>query len=199
MNLFEWYHRWVRSLSRSIVRRLSRRQPEPVEPEAPILGRYRDEALNTPMNEQRISERRYFTKSAEYYAQMHHAAVSLYDNSPSKGDAGLIYACQVHAEWGLIYSGAAAIPYAVEMLKSSVPEAREGGAGILGAVGKDDAVVQALLASLATETDTTARDTLILALGELRNRNAIPALAAIIKDPAAVILGIQPSRASAGL
>lgn len=185
MNVWEWYFKWVRSLSKAIVRRLPGQKPKVVEPDAPTLGRYRDEVLNTPLNEQRIPEPRFFTKSAEYYAQMLHAAVSLYDNSPCKGDAALIYACYVHADWGLIYSGAAAIPYALEMLKSSVPEAREAGAGILAALGKDDAVVEALLASLATETDTTARDTLILALGQLRNRKAISALAAIIKDPTA--------------
>ena len=183
MNPFEWFNNWTRSVSRWIIRRLTRKQPEP-ELEAPVLGKYREE-VNTPLTEQRTPERRFFTKPAAYYAQMHHDAISLYDNSPAKGDAALIYACQVHADWGLIYSGAAAVPFALEMLKSSVPEAREAGAGILAAVGKDDAVIETILASLADETDDVARDSFILALGQLRSRKAIPALAAIIKDATA--------------
>ena len=39
-----------------------------------------------------------------------------------------------------------------------------------------------LLGALAAETDVEARDSLILALGTLRNRAAIPALAALIED-----------------
>ena len=60
--------------------------------------------------------------------------------------------------WGLIYVGAAAVPFALEMLKTSVPEAREGGAGILPAVGQDDAVIETILAALAMRW-TTSRGT----------------------------------------
>jgi HEAT repeat protein len=52
----------------------------------------------------------------------------------------------------------------------------------LGAVGKDEAVVETLVSSLEGEADTTARDSLIVALGELRNRKAVPALASIVKN-----------------
>src|SRR4051812_30213243 len=182
MDLLELYFKLVRKISRPIVKWLSRPQTNVATEHAPVLGKYRDEVSNTEVTEERTPVRSAFTKPAEYYAQMLHTAVSLYDNSPAKGDAALIYACQVHAEWGLIYSGAAAIPFALEMLKSRVAEARETGAGILGAIGKDEAVVERLVASLASEVDTTARDSLIVALGELRNRKAIPALASIVKD-----------------
>jgi HEAT repeat protein len=56
---------------------------------------------------------------------------------------------------------------------------------ILGAVGKDESVVTEILARLSTEADTVARDSLIVALGGLRSRRAIPALAAIIRDESA--------------
>jgi HEAT repeat protein len=52
-------------------------------------------------------------------------------------------------------------------------------------VGKDESVVTETLARLSAETDTTTRDSLILALGEFRNRRAIPTLAAIIRDETA--------------
>jgi hypothetical protein len=182
MNLFDLYFAMARKISRWLIARFSGSRRKDGIGNAPVLGKYADEVLNTPLTEQRTPVRSAFTKSPEYYAQMLRDAVSLYDNSPAKGDAALIYACQVHADWGLIYAGAAAVPYALEMLKSSVPEARETGASVLGFVGKDDAVVEKLLTSLAKEKETVARDSLILALGELRNRKAIPALAAIIKD-----------------
>jgi hypothetical protein len=43
-------------------------------------------------------------------------------------------------------------------------------------------VVESLIASLGNEVETVARDTLIVALGQLRNPKAIPALALIIRD-----------------
>ena len=180
MDAYELFFKLVGKISRPIVKWLSRPQTKVATEDAPVLGKYRDEVSNTELNEDRT--RSAFTKPPEYYARMLHTAVSLYDNSPAKGDAALIYACQVHAEYGLIYSGAAGIPFALEMLKSPVAEARETGAGILGAIGKDEAVVERLVASVESEVDTTARDSLIVALGELRNRKAIPALAAIVKD-----------------
>lgn len=184
MDIFELYINFARKISRAI---LGKRSPAPTRTaamtlDAPVLGKYETEVSNTELTEERTPVRSGFTKSPEYYAEMLHTAVSLYDNSPSKGDAALIYACQVHAEWGLIYSGAAAIPFALEMLKSPVAEARETGAGILGAVGRDEKVVESLIASLGSEVETVPRDSLIVALGQLRNRKAIPALASIIKD-----------------
>ena len=68
------------------------------------------------------------------------------------------------------------------MLLSAKPAAREDGAGILAEIGKGEGVVQSVLEALAAETDVEARDSLIQALGGLRNRAAIPALAALIED-----------------
>jgi hypothetical protein len=181
MDLLQLYINWLRKVARAIEKRISPRPPE-MELEAPILGKYSDEALNTPLTEKRIPVQKAFTKPAAYYAEMLRTAVSLYDSSASKGDASLIYACQVHAEWGLIYSGAAAIPFAIEMLKSPVPEGREVAAGVLGALGKNEGVVETLLEALANERETVTGDSLVLAVGQLRNRKAIPALASIIRD-----------------
>ena len=62
------------------------------------------------------------------------------------------------------------------MLLSAKPAAREDGAGILAEIGKGEGVVQSVLVALAGETDVQARDSLIQALGGLRNRAAIPRL-----------------------
>jgi HEAT repeat protein len=87
--------------------------------------------------------------------------------------------------WGLISKGAAAAPYAVELLGRSVPEAREDGAAILAELGRDEAAVDQLVGCLETETDTIARDSIILALGRLKNRKALGSLAAIVQDASA--------------
>ena len=114
----------------------------------------------------------YYTQSAEYYAAMHARAIA----------PGGTFAERSHGSWGLIAKGKEAIPHALAMLASAEPDAREDGAGILAEVGKGADVVQSVLAALAAETDVEARDSLIQALGGLRNRAAIPALAAVIDD-----------------
>ena len=89
---------------------------------------------------------------------------------------------RVHAQWGLIAKGAEAAPYALSLLQRSEPEAREDGASILGELGKDNGFVDALLESLRSETELEAKDSMIITLGSLKSRKAIPALAEIIRD-----------------
>src|SRR5262249_28760327 len=89
---------------------------------------------------------------------------------------------RVHGTWGLISKGAEAIPHALTMLKSPNPDIREDGAGILGALGKEEGVVEALIENLGAETNTGACDSMILALGQLKNRKAIPWLAKFIRN-----------------
>jgi HEAT repeat protein len=91
----------------------------------------------------------------------------------------------VNAQWGLIAKGADAIPYALRLLASKEPQAREDAAGIFAVLGRQTGIVDHLLKALERETDQTARDSLVLALGQLRARKAIPVLARIIQDPAA--------------
>jgi len=79
---------------------------------------------------------------------------------------------------------AEAAPYALSLLQRSESEAREDGAGILAELGKDNGVVDALLESLRSETELEAKDSMIITLGSLKSRKAIPALAAIIRDAA---------------
>jgi HEAT repeat protein len=114
----------------------------------------------------------YYTRSAEYYAAMHARAIA----------AGGTFAERTHGCWGLIAKGEKAIPHAMAMLASTKPDVREDGAAILAEIGKGEGVVQSLLLALAAETDVEARDGLILALGGLRSRAAIPALATLIEN-----------------
>ncbi len=83
---------------------------------------------------------------------------------------------RVAAERGLISCGAEAIPYAVELLANRDPEIREDGAAVLGALGEDERVVDALLGALQREDEDQPRDVMIIGLGRLRNKKAIPFL-----------------------
>lgn len=100
----------------------------------------------------------------------------------SQPEAKVLFQKRVTASWGLIAKGAAAAPYALSLLTHSEPEAREDGAAILGEIGREDAVVDHLVSLLETECDDTPRDSILLALGRLKNKRAIPVLARIIRD-----------------
>ena len=93
---------------------------------------------------------------------------------------------RVAAERGLISCGAEAIPCAVELLANRDPEIREDGAAVLGALGEDERVVDALLSALEredekaipflattirdSETDGDTRFTAIQSLGQIARR-----------------------------
>ncbi len=101
-------------------------------------------------------------------------------NGVKNGDAAEAYRQRVEATWGLIAKGTDAIPFALDMLKSKYADAREDAGGILGELGGDETIVNNVLARLQQESDNQARDSLILALGQLRSRKAIPILREII-------------------
>jgi hypothetical protein len=131
-----------------------------------------------PINSTGQPELAGYADSAEYYAAMYQQYI---DNTLATGhDAQLEFRRRGHAIWGLIAKGADAIPYATAMLKSKHADAREDGAGILAEIGRDSRIVQHVLAALESETDVVARDSLIAALGALKDRAAVPALAKII-------------------
>ena len=124
-----------------------------------------------------------FVDTPEYYFEMHQAYIaSLQGPRIPDEEARLAYRKRVHATWGLIAQGRDAIPYALRLLDSKVPEAREDGATVLGEVGRDEEVVQFLTETLGREQTLEGKDSIILALGALKNEKAIPALAVLIRD-----------------
>lgn len=89
---------------------------------------------------------------------------------------------RVAAERGLISWGAEAIPYAVELLANRDPEIREDGAAVLGALGEDERVVDALAGRASARGRGPTRRLMIIGLGRLRNKKAIPFLVATIRN-----------------
>ena len=128
-----------------------------------------------------------YRKPAAYYRDLYLSWWPAYleetDGGKRGGPAGTTYwSRRTHGQWGLIARGAEAVPHAMELLQSANPDFREDGAGILGAIGRDDAVVEALADSIAGDADPQVIDAAVIALGQMRNRAAVPALARLLTD-----------------
>lgn len=113
---------------------------------------------------------RRYTEPVEHYMAMYDRYLA------GEVDPKLAFTSRVQATWGLIAKGAAAIPYAVQMLRHRDGDAREDGAAILAELGKQTQVVDVLLDALEDEVESQARDSMIQALGRMRARKAIPIL-----------------------
>src|SRR5215831_15287615 len=96
-----------------------------------------------------------YTDSVEYYAELYEKFLaSLQGAWPwVTQETKLPWSSRVHGMWGLIAKGGAAVPYALKLLDHAEPDAREDGAAILGAVGKDESVIAGILKRLKAETD----------------------------------------------
>ena len=94
----------------------------------------------------------YFVKPLEHYVQVYegawkdHEAARKLKWSGEPDDPNLLtikklvdlgFRKRVHATWGLIAKRSEAIPYALSMLKSPIPDIREDGRGILEALRKE--------------------------------------------------------------
>jgi hypothetical protein len=138
---------------------------------------------NYPRDKSGKPDLSHYTEPLEYYVEMYEQFLSefLGPRLPQE-QLRLALNRRANGQWGLIAKGPAAIPYALKLLKHREPEPREDGAAILGWIGSETSTAGSLLAALATETETIARDTIIGTLGTLRSRKAIPAMATIIRD-----------------
>jgi hypothetical protein len=127
---------------------------------------------------------RCYTDSLAYYVNMYEQFLDTIEGRKQGVgyEPDLAFKRRVHAMWGLIAKGVEAIPYALTLLRRPEAEAREDAAAILETVGKENVVVDELLKSLNSETDITVKDSLVIAVGRLKSRKAIPLLAKIIRD-----------------
>ena len=95
------------------------------------------------------------------------------------------FQARVMASWGLIARGAASLPFLARMLRSPSADIREDAAGAYGWLARSEpAVVDELLLALESESDVQAQDSMICALGELKDKRALPALARMLRDDA---------------
>jgi HEAT repeat protein len=119
-------------------------------------------------------------RDAKAWFDQHAEAFAAYD--ADEIDVDTWWKRRVQADRGLIRQGHEAVPFAVEMLHSRIPDIREDGAGVLAALGDDEGVIDELLGALEAEVEDQPRDATIEALGHLKNRRAIPYLAHVIRN-----------------
>jgi HEAT repeat protein len=126
-----------------------------------------------------------FTESAAIYYERYMAAIAARKGVKS-GDwdaSADVTTRRVMASWGLLARGAESLPFALQLIRSENVDAREQGAFLLGNMGKDPSTVDELLAMLDPERDDVVRDSVIISLGRMRSKRAIPTLARIMRDP----------------
>jgi hypothetical protein len=79
--------------------------------------------------------------------------------------------------------GADAIPFVLQMLRSSDREERDDARGVLALMGGDSRVVDSLISSIARATDSETVTALVVALGATESPRSIPCLARILAAP----------------
>jgi len=113
-------------------------------------------------------------EAPEVYYERHRRAIE-------DGD----FQARVIASWGLTARGAVSLPFLARMLGSPSADVREDAAGAYGWLAMNDqAVVDELLLALESEKDVQAQDSMIFALGELKDKRAVPALARMLHNEA---------------
>lgn len=127
-----------------------------------------------PVDSRGRPDLRTFHRSAEFYAQLHLEGVEEFD-----------FHKRVEGQWGLIARGKDAVAHLVNLLHHPDPEGRADGATGLAQIGETDPAVQStLIATLEHAATHEERDTLLQALGQMRSRAALPAIARLIRSDA---------------
>ena len=128
-----------------------------------------------------------FTQPAAKYYQQYLEALAAW-KGVRRGDRKAsrdLWTRQVMASWGLLTRGRESLPFALQLIHSDDTDAREQGASLLGSLGKAPSVTDELVKMLESETDDVARDSAIIALGEMRSKRALPTLEKILRDTTA--------------
>ena len=155
-----------------------------------------------PIDERGRPDLAFYTDPIEHYLDLYEQHLKALADKPGPGsETDLAFERRAHAVWGLIAKGRPAVPHALAMLERPEPEAREDGAAILAALGERQDIVAELVQALDRETDRESQEprppipgfdgsgratresgSIVLALGRMRNKAAVPSLARIIRD-----------------
>ena len=125
----------------------------------------------------------FYKKPLTHYIRMYEASMAEIPKEELLQDrANLAWRQRVYAVWGFTAKGTEAIPYLLTLVKHKNPDAREDSAFLLGELKRSEGIADTLTEQLEKETDLVAKTSFILALGSLRYKPAIPALAKLIFD-----------------
>lgn len=120
-------------------------------------------------------------RSAERWYEEYRRAWEGLENGPLD-EVERNYDRRVLAAWGLIAHARDAMPFALEMLQDRNPEIRADATGVLERLGENPEAVDALIATVESETELEPLDAAVEALGRLKAKTAVPALARLIRD-----------------
>ena len=124
----------------------------------------------------------FYTEPLGYYIDLYTAFLNTRWKGSTREQQMLAWKQRVHGTWGLSTKGQEALPFLITLLRHKNPDAREDAAFLLGELKLEAGIAEQLLACLQTEQDPVAKSATMEALGKLRYRPAIPALAAMILD-----------------
>jgi len=122
-----------------------------------------------------------YSKPLAHYISLYEASMTRIPAAELSSErANFAFRQRVHATWGLRAKGAEAIPYLLTLVNRKNPDAREDASFLLGELKRSEGIADVLLAQLKNEEELVAQSVMIQALGKLRYRPAVPALARLI-------------------
>jgi len=123
----------------------------------------------------------FYTEPLQHYIDLYGSFLD--SSGTSREQQRSAWKQRVHATWGLLAKGQEALPFLLTLVQNANPAAREDASFLLGELKSDSAISEHLLAHLGNEKDLVVLSAMIDALGKLRYRPAIPALAHMILAP----------------
>jgi len=122
----------------------------------------------------------HYSEPLEHYVELYNLFLNTDWKNATRRQQTLAWKQRVHGTWGLLAKGPEALPFLLKLVRHPNPDAREDASHLLGELRSRTDHQEQLLALLQEEEDLVVKSSLIEALGKLRYRPAIPALAAII-------------------
>jgi hypothetical protein len=121
-----------------------------------------------------------FRSAARWYDEYQRAWHEL-EHGPLAG-IDRAYDRRVAAAWGLIARAPDALPFALEMLRSGNPEIRADATSVLERLEGNSQAIAELVRIVETDHELEPLDAAVGALERLRAREAVPALAGLLRD-----------------
>jgi len=122
----------------------------------------------------------YYSEPLPHYIDLYNSFLRTRRRGASSEEQKLAWKQRVHGTWGLFVKGQEALPYLLTLIRHPNPDAREDGSYLLGRLKLEAGVSEQLLGCLQKEQDLVAKSSMIEALGRLRYRPAIPAIASLV-------------------
>jgi hypothetical protein len=135
-----------------------------------------------PADERGKRDLSFYTEPLQHYIDLYNSFINANWKGSTSDEQRLAWKQRVHGTWGLLAKGQEALPFLLTLVRHANPDAREDASYLLGELKLEAGISEQLLHCLQNETDLVAKSSMIEALGKVRYRPAIPALALLILD-----------------